>query len=259
MSTKTISERIRRPEGVQRLGQALWMTVGERLSSAEELLWANSLLGAGGERLLWDALQEWRCLGPEGKLLARPLSNFLCAVWDEPSEAAVALLWTLPEGLAVSGVDATGYAKGVRALIKGAIERLTLLAPYLEVEGVGQLQGELLAALARGVSVCLVTQDANSPGSWASDSLEPLRREARGLQGCLRVYTAPATAPVLLHSKLVVADGASAILGSANLTGNALLRNLETGVVVGPRQAVEMDRVVEAAIELGQVSLVFAT
>jgi len=259
MSTTTISERIGRPESVQRLGQALWMTVGERLSSAEELLWANSLLGPGGERLLWNALQEWRCLGPEGNLLARPLADFLCAVWDEQPEVAVALMWTLPEGLAVPGVDPTGYAKGVRALIRGASERLTLLAPYLEVEGMGQLQGELLAALSRGVSVVLVTQDANSLGSWASDSVEPLRREARGLPGCLRVYTAPPTAPVLLHSKLVVADGASAVLGSANLTGNALLRNLETGVVVGARQAGEIERVVQAAIELGQVHLVFAT
>jgi phosphatidylserine/phosphatidylglycerophosphate/cardiolipin synthase-like enzyme len=234
------------------------MMVSERLSSAEELFWANSLLGAGGERLLWDALQEWSCLSSESRLLARPLADFLCAVWDEQSEVAPALMWTLPEGLTVPGVDATGYAKGVRALIKGASERLTLLAPYLEVEGMGQLQGELLAALARGVSVVLVTQDANSLGSWASDSVEPLRREARGLSGCLRVYTAPATAPVLLHSKLVVADGASAVLGSANLTGNALLRNLETGVVVGPRQAVEIERVVQAAIVLGQVRLVFA-
>lgn len=259
MFTATISERMRRPEGVRRLGQALWMMVGERLGSGEQLLWANSLLGAGGERLLWDALQEWRCLGPEGRLLARPLADFLCAVWDGQAEVDAALLWTLPQGLAVPGVDSTGYAKGVRALIRASRERLTLLAPYLEVEGIGQLQEELLTALARDVSVVLVTQDANALSSWASDSLEPLRREARGLPGCLRVYTAPATAPVLLHSKLVVADGSSAVLGSANLTGNALLRNLETGVVVGARQAIEIERVVHAAIELGQVHLVFAT
>lgn len=235
------------------------MMVGERLGSAEELLWANSLLDAGGERLLWDALLEWHCLDPEGKLLARPLADFLCALWDEQTEVDVALMWTLPEGLVVPGVDSTGYAKGVRAVIESAKERLTLLAPYLEAEGIGQLQEELLVALARGVSVVLVTQDVNSLGTRASDSVEPLRREARGLRGCLRVYTAPATAPVLLHSKLVVADGASAVLGSANLTGNALLRNLETGVVVGARQAVEIERVVQAAIELGQVHLVFAS
>ncbi|WP_161974672.1 phospholipase D-like domain-containing protein [Piscinibacter terrae] len=259
MSTTTISERIRRPDGARRLGQALWMLVGERLSSSEELLWANSLLGTSGERLLWDALKEWRCLSSEGRLLARPLADFLCAVWDGQSEVDIALMWTLPQGLAVPGVDPTGYAKGVRALIRASRERLTLLAPYLEVEGMGQLQEELLAALSKGVSMTLVTQDANSLGSWASDSLESLRREARGLNGCLRVYTAPTTAPVLLHSKLVVADGASAVLGSANLTGNALLRNLETGVIVGARQAVEIERVVHAAIELGQVRLVFKT
>lgn len=235
------------------------MMVGERLSSPEELLWANSLLGAGGERLLWDALVEWRCLSSEGTVLARPLADFLCAAWEAPSEVDVALLWTLPQGLSISGVDSMGYAKGIRALISGTRERLMLLAPYLEVEGIGQLQEDLLAALARGVSVVLVTQDANSLGSWASDSMEPLRREARGLPGSLHVYTAPVTAPVLLHSKLVVADGVSAALGSANLTGNALLRNLETGVVVGARQAVEIERVVQAAIELGQVRLVFAT
>lgn len=235
------------------------MMVGERLGSPEELLWANSLLGAGGERLLWEALLEWRCLGADSTLLARPLSALLCAVWEVPSEADVALLWTLPQGLDVPGVDSTGYAGGVRALIRGTQERLTLLAPYLEVEGIGQLQEELLGALARGVSVLLVTQDANSLGSWASDSVEALRREARGLPGCLRVYTAPLMAPVLLHSKLVVSDAASAAIGSANLTGNALLRNLETGVVVGARQAVEIERVVQAAIELGLVRLVFAT
>jgi hypothetical protein len=235
------------------------MRVGERLSSPEELFWATSLLGAGGERLLWSALQEWRCLGPENNLLARPLADFLCAVCGEEPDVAVALMWTLPEGFAVPGVDSTGYAKGVRALIRASRERLTLLAPYLEVEGIGQLQGELRAALGRGVSVVVVTQDANSLGSWASDSLESLRREARGLNGCLRVYTAPAAAPVLLHSKLLVADGASAVLGSANLTGNALLRNLETGVVIGARQAVEIERVIHTSIELGQVRLVFET
>lgn len=105
----------------------------------------------------------------------------------------------------------------------------------------------------------LLTQDSNSLGSWASDSLESLRREARGLPGHLFVYSAPVTAPVLLHSKLIVADGVTAAIGSANLTGNALRRDLETGVVVGAQQAIEIERVVRGAIELGQVRLVFST
>jgi phosphatidylserine/phosphatidylglycerophosphate/cardiolipin synthase-like enzyme len=168
-------------------------------------------------------------------------------------------MWTLPAGLSVPGVAATGYADGVRELSRNTEKRLILLAPYVEEKGIGQLQEELLDALARGVSVVLVAQDANVLGSWTSDSLELLRREARGLSGVLNVYTAPITAPVLLHSKLVVSDGRIAIVGSANLTGNALLRNLETGVLVGARQAAEIERVVQRAIELGFVRLVFST
>jgi phosphatidylserine/phosphatidylglycerophosphate/cardiolipin synthase-like enzyme len=255
-ATEEMSSRIQRPDGARRLGQALWMMVGERIGSHEDLLWANSLFGTGGERLLWQALSDWRCLSVEGQLLARPLAGLLCAVWEASPQADVSLVWTLPAGLQVAGVDPTGYGKGVRVLIRGARERLILVAPYLDDQGIGQLQDELLGALAKGVAVLLVTQDANSLGSYASDSLESLRREARGLPGLLLVYSAPVTAPVLLHSKLIVVDGVSAVIGSANLTGNALLRNLETGVVVGAQHALEIERVVRTAIELGQVRLV---
>lgn len=252
-----LSARLQRPAGVQRLGQALWMMVDERLGSSDDLLWANSLLGAGGDRLLWEALKVAGCLDSEHKLLARPLASLLCALWGESPEQDAELLWTLPDGFVVPGIDPKGYARKLRELISGAKERITLLAPYLELEGIGHLQEDLLAVLAQAVRVVLVTQDANALGTWASDSLEPLRREARGLPGLLHVYSAPVTAPVLLHSKLVVVDGVRGALGSANLTGNALLRNLETGVTVAQKQALEIERVVQAAIELGQVQLVF--
>jgi phosphatidylserine/phosphatidylglycerophosphate/cardiolipin synthase-like enzyme len=235
------------------------MMVGERLNSSAELLWACALLGTGGERILYDALLECGCIGPDDRLLARQLAAFLSALWDAPDEPEVSLMWTLPDGLNILGVDASGYMGGVLRLIGSARQRLTLLAPYLEAEGIGRLQEELLIALARRVSVVLVTQDANVLGSCASASLESLRREARGLPGTLRVYSAPASAPVFLHSKLIVADGIAAIVGSANLTGNALLRNLETGVLVGARQAVEIEHVVQRAIELGHVQLLFTT
>lgn len=253
----TLSARVQRPAGVQRLGQALWMLVGERLGSPADLLWANSILGVGGDRLLWEALEQADCLDLGNRLLARPLAALLCALWEGKPEDDAVLLWTLPDGLVVPGIDPKGYARGVRALICGAKVRVTLLAPYLEAEGMGQLQEDLLTALARAVRVVLVAQDANAVGAWASDSLESLRREARGLPGLLQVYSAPVTAPVLLHSKLVVVDGARGAVGSANLTGNALLRNLETGVVVGQRQALEIERVVRAAVELGRVRFVF--
>jgi phosphatidylserine/phosphatidylglycerophosphate/cardiolipin synthase-like enzyme len=235
------------------------MMVGECLDSSAELLWARALLGADGERILFEALLESGGIGLDNRLLARPLAAFLCTLWEAPDEPDVSLLWTLPDELSVLGIDAAGYADGVLKLIGSAQQRLMLLAPYLEAEGIGQLQDGLLLALARRVSVVLITQNANALGSCASTSLESLRREARGLPGALRVYTAPTSAPVLLHSKLVVADGTTAIVGSANLTGNALLRNLETGVLVGVRQAVEIERVIQRTVELKHVQFLFTT
>lgn len=257
MHAATVSARIKRPEGIRRLGQALWMMVGERVDSAAELLWARALLGAAGEEALWGDLVKQGCFGPDKVLLARPLAEFLCSLWEVPGRTEASLLWTLPSGLSVSGVDECGYVAGVLKLIRSARTRLLFLAPYIEAKGIGRLQEALLAALARKVSVVLVTQDAGTLGSWASESLESLRREARALPGGLQVYTAPPTAEVFLHSKLVVSDGVAASVGSANLTGSALAKNLETGVLVGASLAAEVERVVKRAIDLRQVTLAF--
>lgn len=254
----TLAARIERPDGVRRLGQALWMLAGERVESSAMLLWARAAAGADGEEVLWRALLEQGCLDERGTLLPRPLSEFLCSLWGEPKTDA-ALLWTLPEGLEVPGVDPSGYVSGVLALIRQTRKRLLLVAPFIEAKGFGRLQDEVLSALTRGVGVTFVTQDAATAGSWASESLESLRREARGLAGRLRAYTASADLGVLLHSKLVIGDGSAASVGSANLTGKALAKNLETGVTVGAARATELERVVNKLIEAGYVTLVLDT
>lgn len=254
----TLAARVQRPDDVRRLGQALWMLTGERVKSPGTLFWAKALAGANGDEILWQALLERGCLNEQGTLLPRPLAELLCSLWGEPQGDAT-LLWTLPEGLEVSGVDPAGYISGMLALIREARERLLLVAPFMEAKGVGRLQEEVLCTLARGVAVTFVTQDAASVGSWASDSLELLRREARGLAGVLRVYTASADLGVLLHSKLVVADGAAASVGSANLTGKALAKNLETGVAVAGAKVTELELVIRRLIEMGYVTLAFDT
>lgn len=234
------------------------MMLGTRIGSEAKLLWARALLGEDGDRLLWDALVAHRCFGENQELLARPTADFLCALWEPQSDVDSELLWTLPSGLAVPGIETSGYAEHVLRLIENAQRRLLLVAPFLEARGIGRLQTALLDALARNVSVTLVTQDAGTPGSWASNALESLRQEARGLVGALQVYTAAQDAEVLLHSKLVVSDLRVACVGSANLTDKALAHNLETGVLVGSPQAIEIQDVVQKAIEARLVTLVFS-
>lgn len=256
--TKELHQRLSRPHGVKRLGQALWMQVGEPLRS-DGLLWARALLGPDGDRLLWETLQECSCLhGDDQRLDPRGLAELLCQLWYGESVDA-ALLWTLPASLSVPGVEADSYVRAVRRLIVAASARLLLVAPYLEVEGIGQLQADILEALHRGVVVTIISHEANALGSWTSTSLESLRREATISGGRLRVYSAHEDVDMLLHAKLVSADGEEVIIGSANLTSKGLGRNLEAGVACGPRLAAEVERVLHAAISLKLVTRVFET
>ena len=252
-----LRQQLARPDGVRRLGQALWMMVGEPMQPAR-LLWARGLLGATGDELLWDALLAGRCLVGEKRVLEpHALSALLCALWrgsdDEAPERR--LVWTLPGALRIEGIDSEGYVRQAVRLIAGARDRVLIVSPYLEPRGIGQLQGALLEALTRRVEVTLVAHDVNDLSSLASAALEPLRRESRGFQGGLKVYTAPASSEVLLHLKVVVVDGVAAVVGSANVTGKGFGKNLEAGASLGAEAAGEIEAVVQAVVEQGFAKL----
>jgi phosphatidylserine/phosphatidylglycerophosphate/cardiolipin synthase-like enzyme len=131
------------------------------------------------------------------------------------------------------------------------------VSPYLEPRGVGLLLDSLLDALRRAVCVTLLTHGAEVLNSLSSTSLKSLRRESDGLSGSLLVLTATESLTVLLHSKLIVADSTRALLGSANVTGKGLGQNLEAGVLLGPKAAGEIERVVAHVIASGIAVEVF--
>lgn len=150
-----------------------------------------------------------------------------------------------------------GYVREAVRLASGAKQRLLVVAPYLEPRGLGLLQAPLLDALHRGAEVALLTHDAQNLASLAATALEPLRRESRSFAGTFLVYSAAPTAGVLLHLKVVVADGAEAVVGSANVTGKGFGKNLEAGALLGKDAAAEIERVVRAVIHQGLALPVF--
>lgn len=258
-----LSSRIVRPDGVRRLGQALWMLAGERVDAAT-LLWAQGVLGAGGDSLLWKALVDEGCIDqPAGGLNPRALASFLSRLWEPaetvPGSSSGRVVWTLPSRLEVSGVRSDSYVTEAARTIASASATVLLVSPYLEPRGVGYLTEALLEALARGVSVTVVTHEADDLSSMASAAVKELRRESTDLQGKLTVFTATPLPRVLLHLKIVACDGHCALVGSANVTSKGFGHNLEAGVVVGEEGAREIERVVRAVIEQGFVEQAFAT
>lgn len=260
-ASTSVGARIQRPDGVRRLGQALWMMVGQPVALGD-LLWARGLLGADGDTLLWSALVENGVVRePDLELQPQELATFLCSLWycEVEPEALVGLVWTLPTQLTVEGIAPDGYVQAAIRIVDSAKSTLTLVAPYLEPKGMGWLHSSLLGALQRGVTVVMLAHNIEDISSLASVSLEALRRESTGLSGSLTVFTASPALHVLLHLKIIVVDERKAIVGSANVTGKGFSGNLEVGVLLGSASAREICRVVQATVACGLVTSVYSS
>lgn len=257
-SLQKLSEQLTRPEGIRRLGQALWMMVGRPIRLGE-LLWARGLLGDGGDNLLWETLLEVGAVShAESELEPVPVARLLCALWEpcEKRDSQARLVWTLPHQLGMTERE-NSYVQAAQELIDSASRKLLVVSPFLEPKGIGHLHKSLLAALHRGVEVSLITHGAETLSSLASSAVEELRRDSVGLAGELSVFSVKGSCGLLVHSKLVIADTAKMVVGSANVTGKGLTENFEAGAVLGREAALEACATVDALLTSGLVDRVF--
>lgn len=246
-------------EVVRRMGQALWMCVGTALRP-QDLRWAQGLFGPGGANDLYRSLEQFgalagpnRILDPHG--LARFLSSLIPSALSE--KQVPRLVWTLPPVMS-EGVDDNYCCAAVEA-IDLASHNIWLVSPFLEARGVGRLLEALHRALARAVTVRVISHSTDSIVSGASVALEQLRREAVDVGGRLIVSSVKADAGLLVHSKLIVADTAMAVLGSANITEHGLNLNFEAGIVLNGDPVFEIVRMIERLHHSGLIELSFET
>jgi phosphatidylserine/phosphatidylglycerophosphate/cardiolipin synthase-like enzyme len=126
-------------------------------------------------------------------------------------------------------------AETLIALATEARHRIRLSAPFLDPVGMGYIADALAAASTRGVRVELA---APARSLAAPEAVAALRAAfaASGDPARLHLVRSRPDAP-WSHLKVMVADGTSAYIGSANVTAAGLAgRNLELGVLVrGPR------------------------
>ena len=144
-----------------------------------------------------------------------------------PAEPGWEIVISQPGRRLPSGVTrSTG--ESILGLIDSSTRSAAVASPFIDHEAAAILGPALAAALARGVDVLLVTQiEEKVPAVRALVAAVP-----RGVRGALHVHHAEIEQP-WPHMKAVVVDEAAAYVGSANLTGNALLgHNLELGVLI---------------------------
>lgn len=163
-------------ETLRLLGAALWSRLGQPVA-ANDLLWADSLLGEGGYLWLYNALERHGAL-EGGCLQAQGLAAFLGGYADHTD-----LLWTLPN-------RESSYAAAILEAIASARQHLWLVSPYLEQQGMDRLSNEIFKALWRGVAISVITHDAHEAGSPQARVLAQLQQEALRIQGILSIYNA---------------------------------------------------------------------
>ncbi len=156
----------------------------------------------------------------------------------------VELVATLPENLPPDTRirhSILPLAAALHRLITEAEREILILNPFFERAGFDRLASALLAAADRGVATTIVTHRLSDPGSVNHQVLGSLATlaAARGMgkhftfweyQQVEERRVVPAA-----HAKVLLVDGRSAYIGSANMTEYGMARFLEIGVLLqGP-------------------------
>jgi cardiolipin synthase A/B len=148
------------------------------------------------------------------------------------AEQTLDIVWTGP---VTDEVPVRRTRQVLLDVIDGAVRRLLLVS--FAAHRVPVVVDALARAVARGVHTDLVLETTReSAGRLTSDAAAAFA----DLGDAVGFYAWPATArsahtqgaPAVLHAKAAMADGDTALVTSANLTGSAIEANMELGLLV---------------------------
>lgn len=208
---QAIAARVRRTEA-NKAGCALMSVVGTPMATAavEQLLdvWERTTVGA-------DELASM--------LLAA------CHIFNKTvAEQSAELVWTGPT---TPFVSTRRTEQALLQVINAA--KASLFVTSFVAYDVSNIVMALNAAIKRGVSICMLLESSQNHGG--SIDIDVIRK-MRALVPEARLYAWKEKGHEFIdgrvHAKVAVADGYTCFITSANLTGYAMERNMEAGVLI---------------------------
>lgn len=167
------------------------------------------------------------------------------------------LIATLPNNLPLSP-DVKRHIPSLAAtlhrLITMASQEIFILNPFFEQEGFNRLASALLAAAGRGVVVTIITRqlsDITAVNYHVMKQLwEQSQQESVSDQFHFYEYQQVEDGRILLtsHAKVMLADGRTAYIGSANLTEYGMGRFVEIGVILEGIKAQKLQTLLESIV-----------
>lgn len=209
---------------------AVAVRLGRQLPSADVRKVAEALLAPHGlSKLRATApMQVAAACAELSKLhldeVSRPVAAgaLLGALEPDPEFTSITPVWSGPETAA-----ATRLTSAVVVDLIGQAREHVLLVGYA-VFNEPSVAAALFAASERGVTVTLVLE-RHTDNPLFKGTTQPFA----GLEATRLCWPAGVRPPgASLHAKLLVIDDASTLIGSANITGAALSKNLECGLLV---------------------------
>lgn len=192
------------------------------VQGAEALRTLRRLAPAGVLRAACDRLLEAAGELPPG-YVAGALAGAAAAVARERASRSIDVVWTGPS----SSVQTSRLTS---AAVVGLLDeaRVEILLVSYAAHSEPRVAQALEAAVGRGVDVTLLLERHEDNPGYAATAAPFSAVRARRL--AWPVERRPDGAA--LHAKILVVDAATALVGSANLTGRALSMNLECGVLL---------------------------
>ena len=180
-------------------------------------------------RLALDRLiTAWRQTEIPGDVLAGILVGAAYARQQAQRESSVELVWTGP----TTPFVAIRRTEQVLLDLIGHAQSDIFLVSFVAYD-VATVIDALNAANTRGIDIRILLETSTSHGG--SLSIDPIATMRRFVPSAALYVWTDRPAPFAegrVHAKVAVADGNSAFLTSANLTGHALEKNMEAGVVI---------------------------
>lgn len=190
---------------------------------------AEALVHTKEARAALDALSAaWRDSEVSGEFVAGLLVGAAHARRQAAGEVTVELVWTGP-------TTRPTPARRTEQVLVDLIERATVdlfLVSFVAYD-VASVVEALTAACVRGVDVRFLLESPSKHGGRLKDT-DPIANMRAAVPGAkLYAWTKKGDlAGGSVHAKVAVADGRVALVTSANLTGYALGKNIEAGVLI---------------------------
>ncbi len=165
---------------------------------------------------------------PEGQVVAGMLLAAAAATARARAEQRVDLVWTGPDSNSIRSQATSDVIVRVIEQARHSLVLCTFASRRLD-----RVRDALKSAVARNVDITLILENENSNTAYKAAPRDPFE----GIKAQILEWPAEQRHPSgawspALHAKFVLADDTTLFVTSANLTGFALDRNIEAGLLL---------------------------